>query len=274
MATKYGRLGIRTLAGTMVAAVPVAAACSQGPTYDQWAATDGAAGRINLDDVQQAFKDSESATEFERKVNEIYEGDGIVLVRAKQDEVGLTIEGWEDLSNPANYDIDDTEDDLLFTIVKNDEGHDMRGYGSNGYYRSGFGAGDFLFTYLLISAISPRGYYYSTPPGYARTTVKRQRDSYRQSNRYRSQVSRNSKYFSNAPKKYGSSQYANAGRNQSTARQTYKGRQQSTGSFKTSSTGVRSSWGARSSGGRSGFRGGRGGFRGGGGGQHIIGPRD
>ncbi len=79
MATRYGRLGLRTLAGTMVAAVPVAAACSQGPTYDQWAATDGAAGRINLDDVQAAFKKSDSATEFERKVNEIYEGDGTVL---------------------------------------------------------------------------------------------------------------------------------------------------------------------------------------------------
>ena len=55
----------------MVAAGPVMAACSSGPTYDQWAATDGAAGRINLDDVQEAFKDSKSPTDFERRANEI-----------------------------------------------------------------------------------------------------------------------------------------------------------------------------------------------------------
>ena len=270
MATRYGRLGIRTLAGTMVAAVPVAAACSQAPSYDEWAATDGAAGRINLDDVQQAFKDSESATEFERKVNEIYEGDGLVLIRSKQDELGLTLEGWEDLSKPANHEVDDAEDDLLFTIVKKDESHEMRGYGSNGYYRSGFGGGDFLFTYLLISSLSPRGYYYSTPPGYARTTMTRQRNSYRQGSRYRSQVSRNSKYFGNQ-KQFAGSRYDSASRNQSTARRSYQSGQQSTGGFKTSSTGVRSSWGSRSSGGSS-FRSTRGGFRGGGGGQRLIGP--
>ena len=117
--------------------------------------------------------------------------------------------------------------------------------------------------------MSPRGYYYSTPPGYARTTVRRQRNSYRQSARYRSQVSRNTRQF----KKFKGSAYDSAGRNQSTARRGYQSRQQTTGKFKTSGTGVRSSWGARGS--RSGgfSRGGRGGFRGGGGGQRIIGPR-
>ena len=268
MATRYGRLGIRTLAGAMVAAVPAAAACSQGPTYDQWAATDGAAGRINLDDVQQAFKDSESATEFERKVNEIYEGDGLVLIRAKQDDLGLTLEGWEDLSSPANYEIDDTEDDLLFTIVEKDDQHEMRGYGANSYYYGGFGPGSFLFTYLAISALTPGPYYYSTPPAYARGALSRNRDSYRQGARYRSQVSRNSRYFSKQ-KAFAGSRYDSASRNQSTARRSYQSRQQSTGGFKTSSTGVRSSWGARSGG--SSFRTTRGGFRGGGGGQRILG---
>lgn len=265
MVTKHSGLGIRVLVGTAVAAVPVAAACEIGPTYDQWAATDGAAGRINMDDVQDAFKSSESPTEFEKKVNEIYEGDGIILVRAKQDELGLTVEGWEDLND--NYEIDDSQDDLLFTVVKKDENHEMRGYGANGYYRSGFGSGDFLFTYLMISSLTPRGYYYSTNPSYARTTITNQRKSYRQSNRYRSQVSRNSRHF-NTQKKYKSSQYSSAARNTSTARTSYLSKQKSTGSFKTSGTGVRSSWGAGSR--STGHRGGRGGFRGGGGGQNII----
>ena len=56
--------------GGIVAAAPLLLPAVAPPTKD-WAATDGAAGRINLDDVQEAFKDSDSATEFEKRVNEI-----------------------------------------------------------------------------------------------------------------------------------------------------------------------------------------------------------
>ena len=162
MAVTLGKAGAWALAGTMVAGGPMMAACSSGPTYDQWAATDGAAGRINLDDVQQAFKSANSVTDFEQRVNQIYEGDGIVLVRAKQEPDGLLLEGWEDLD--GNYEISDAQDDLLFTILERNKQHEMRGYGANSYYNSGFGAGNFLFTYMIISSLSPRGYYYSTPP--------------------------------------------------------------------------------------------------------------
>ena len=261
MAKRLGRAGTLTLAGTMVVAGPVMAACSSGPTYDQWAATDGAAGRINLEDVQNAFKDSKSPTDFERRANEIYEGDGLLLIRSKQDGNALILEGWEDL-NKSN-EIDDTSDDLLFTITKKeDNSHEMRGYGSNGYYRRPFGGGDFLFTYMMISAMSPRGYYYSTPRTHARTTMTRQRNGYRNSPRYGTQVRRNSSYL-NRRGGFSASKYNQAGGRQSTARRTYKSGQRSTGAFKSSGTGVRSSWGtARSS--RSS------GFRGGGGGQPII----
>ena len=162
MARRPFRLGTALSLGGIVAAGPLIAACG-GPSYEDWAATDGAAGRINLDDVQQAFKDSDSATEFEKRVNEIYEGDGIVLIRAKQDGQVLTLEGWEDLNN--DNEINEANDDQLFAIVRDTNGdHQMRGYHSNGYYNSHWGPGDFLFTYLLISAVTPRfgGYYYST----------------------------------------------------------------------------------------------------------------
>ena len=81
------RIGPRTAIslGGMVMAVPLVAACGGGPSYEDWAATDGAAGSINLDDVQAAFKDSKSATDFERRVNEIYEGDGLLIIRAFSD---------------------------------------------------------------------------------------------------------------------------------------------------------------------------------------------
>ncbi|MCI0879455.1 MAG: hypothetical protein J4N78_11290, partial [Chloroflexi bacterium] len=85
MVKRRFRLGTAISLGGIVAAAPLVAACGTGPSYDEWAATDGAAGIINLDDVQAAFKSSKSATEFEQRVNEIYEGDGLILIRSKQD---------------------------------------------------------------------------------------------------------------------------------------------------------------------------------------------
>ena len=271
MNKRFAKLGTRTAAGALIAAGPVVAACSSGPSYEDWAATDGSAGRINLDEVQKAFRDSDSATDFEKRVNEIYEGDGLVLIRSRQDPDALVLEGWEDLNK--NYEIDDAGDDKLFDIVKRNEQHEMRGYGANSYYHHGFGAGNFLFTYLLISSLSPRGYYYNTAPVYARNNLSRHRDSYRSSSGYRSQVSRNSKYFTSQKTGFASSRYNSAGRSLSTARTSYRSTQQSSGAYKSSSTGVRSSWGSRSGGSsiRSSGTSRSGGFRGFGGGQHVIG---
>ena len=268
MVVKMGKIGKAALAGSMVVAGPVVAACATGPTYDEWASTDGAAGRINLDDVQAAFKVSKSATDFEKRVNRIYEGDGLVLIRAKKEGDADVIEAYEDLN--GNNKIDDTQDDLLFSIENQGENNTLRGHGANGYYSRPFGGGSFLLGYMLATTLSPRGYYYNTSPGYANTTLRSDRNGFRGTSRYRSQVSRNSRYFSTRGG-FSQSRYNSAGRNASTARQTYQSRQRSTGAFKSSGTGVRSSWGGGRLGGSRGFSGGRGGFRGGGGGQTIIG---
>ena len=246
--------------GGVVAASPLIAACGSGASYDNWAATDGAAGRINLDDVQEAFKDSKSATEFEEKVNKIYEGDGLVLIRAKQDGENLTLEGWEDLS--GNNEIDEESDDQLFSIVKdtNNE-YDMRGYNGNGYYRSHYGAGNFLFTYMLISAMSPRGYYYSTPISRG-STMRNQRSRYRQSSAYSRQAQRNSN-FNRKQQSFAGSRYQQARNNVSSNRQTYQRTQKTSGAFKKSSavSRTRSSRSSFRSSGRSGARGGGGAMR-------------
>ena len=256
---KFGRA--ITLSG-IVATAPLIAACSSGPSYDDWAATDGAAGRINLDDVQEAFKDSKGTTEFEKRVNEIYEGDGIILIRSSQDGERLVLEGWEDLNN--NNTIDDAQDDLLFSFVKdtNDE-YDLRGHGANGYYNSHFGAGNFLFTYLIISSLTgPR--YYRTSPARG-TNMRQQRNGYRQSSRYGGQVARNSRYTSKQ-QSFAGSRYQQASRNVSSNRQTYQQTQRASGGFKSSSaisrSSSRSSFASRSAGGRS---------TGGGGSQVILG---
>ena len=253
------------LAGASLIAGPAIAACDSGPTYEDWAATDGAAGRVNLDEVQKAFEDAQSPTDFEKRVNEIYEGDGIVLIRVEQDGDSMVLGGWEDLNN--SKEIEDTSDDLLFTIVRNHESeHEMRGYGANGYYHSHFGVGDFLFTYMLLSAFTPGfgGYYYYTPIN-RYDTISRDRANYRNSANYRSQVSKNSSYFSKQ-KTFAGSSYDQASRNISSNRSTYLNNQKTSGSYKSSSTGVRSSWGSSSRGsslGRSstGFSGGGGSMR-------------
>ena len=252
------------LAGASLIAGPAIAACDSGPTYEDWAATDGAAGRINLDEVQKAFKDAESPTDFEKRVNEIYEGDGIVLIRVEQDGDYMNLEGWEDLNK--SKEIEDTSDDRLFPIVRNhNREHEMRGYGANGYYHNSFGAGDFLFTYMLLSAFSPGfgGYYYHTPI-YRYDTISRDRTNYRNTPGYRSQVSSNTSYF-NKQKSFAGSSYDQASRNVSASRQTYLNNQKTSGSYKSSSTGVRSSWGSSSRGSSLGRTSSSSGFFGGGG---------
>ncbi len=235
MAWRKMRLGTALSLGGIVAASPLIAACGGGASYEDWAATDGAAGRINLDDVQEAFKNSNSATEFEKRVNEIYEGDGLVLVRAKQDGEQLTLEGWEDLNNDNT--INETDDDQLFSIVRGTNGdHQMRGYHANGYYNSHFGAGDFLFTYLLISAITPRfgGYYYSTPPSRG-PEIRNQRTSYRNSSAYGGQTQRNASYNSKQSS-FAGSRYQSSRGNVSSNRSSYQSTQRTSGSFRTSNS--------------------------------------
>ena len=276
MTARWRKLGIRASAGLAMAAGPVVAACSSGPSYEDWAETDGAAGRINLEEVQVAFKGANSVSAFETRVNQIFEGDGLILIRAEQTDTALVLEGWEDLNE--NYTINDESDERLFTITeKSDKSYEMQGYHANSYYHSTWGPGSFLFTYFALSTLAGPRYIYATDPGYARGAMSSSRKYYRSSYSYEQQVRQNSNFF-NKQKGFAGSSYDSAGRNRSAARQSYQSRAQTTGSYKKSSTGVRSSWGTvgRSgySSGRGGFSSGRGGgFFGGGGGQSILGSK-
>ncbi len=279
MSPRISRMALAMSASSLLAGAPLLVACgdsSSGPSYSQWAATDGAAGRINLDDVQQAFQESSSATEFESRVNQIYEGDGIILIRARQDGDRLTLEGWEDLDGSSS--IDEAADDQLFAIIKEDEQHRLQGYHANSYYNSHFGAGDFLFTYLLISSIGRGGYYYQTIPDRA-TTIRQDRASYRGSNSYDTQLDRNRQYTSRQ-QTFAGSRYQEAGRGVSSGRQTYQQTQKSSGAFRNSSSLTRSSSSSISR--SSSLGGGTGstisrssiGFSGGGGRVHFRNPPD
>lgn len=254
---KRKRMSMSLLLGSsLMVAGPVIAGCASGASADDWAATEGAIGRINMEEVEEAFKKSQTVEQFEKRLNEIYEGDGIVLVRAKDEDGKRVIEGYEDLNK--NNDLDPDVDDLLFTITNEGGSNSLRGNGANQHYRSSFGGGNFLFTYLIFSSLGRGGYGYYTPRSRV-PQMQTQRSSYRNSTAYAgsgggSQVQKNSAYYSK--------QRASTGL--SPARTSYIGRQKASGGFRTSNTGVRSGFGK--------FRGGGGRFgaSGGGGAQVII----
>ena len=100
-----------------------------------WMATDGATGRINLDAVKDALETSKDLSEFEKRVNEIYEGDNLVLIRVEQKETQKIISGFEDL-NQSNA-IEEAQDDKLFSITVYEEKYEVYGHGTNHYYYYG-----------------------------------------------------------------------------------------------------------------------------------------
>ena len=258
---KRKRMGMSLLVGSgMLVAGPAMAGCTTGQTADDWAATEGAIGRINMEEVEEAFKKSQTVEQFEKRLNEIYEGDGIVLVRAKDEEGKRVIEGYEDLNK--DDDIVPEQDDLLFTITNEGDSNDLRGNGANQHYRSSFGGGNFFITYLLFSSLGRGGYGYYTPRDRG-PQMRRDRTNYRNSPAYAGgrtggQVQKNSAYYN---RQKSNPAYNNAGRQLSPARTSYIGTQKSTGLFKSSNTGVRSGFGRF---------GGRGGSASGGGGAQII----
>ena len=260
------RIGVPLFLGAgMMVAGPVIAGCTADVTHAEWAATEGAIGRINLDDVQVAFQKSTSTEAFEKRVNEIYEGDGIVLFRAKEENRKRILEAFEDLNKDGQ--IDPGKDDLLFTITNDEIGSNhLQGHGANSHHSSFAGSGNFLFTYMILSSLGRGGYGYRTAPARI-PQMEKERDDYRGGPGYhgtggRGQVEKNTGYY-NKQKGYNRTSYTKSGTNLSPTRTSYIGSQKASGGFKSSSSGVRGSFA------KGGGKGGGG--RGGGGGQVIIG---
>ena len=58
---KRRKMGMSLILGSAImVAGPVMAGCSTGVSADEWAATEGAIGRINMEAVQEAFEKSKS----------------------------------------------------------------------------------------------------------------------------------------------------------------------------------------------------------------------
>lgn len=212
-----------------------------------WAESDAAAGRINMDDVQQAYRDAYGSegfdiAKFEQRVNEIFEGDNIVLIDKQQNGDKMEFTGWEDLN--ANKTLDQAEDDKLFTIsqeLKDGGNVETQGHGANGYYHSVNPFGGFL-TGLLIGNLLSGGFggRYTTPPS-RYDDIAASRASYRSGSGYSSQQARNSSYGSSLGSRFGD---AAANQRVSPARSSYQTRQINSGAIRSSGSSPRSIGGA------------------------------
>jgi len=264
-----------------VAAASLLGGC--GKSKDKWENSSGAKGRTNLDAVKAAFKKAPKHEDFENRVNEICEGEKIVLFRSDKVEGGFKITALEDLD--GNKKISDA-DDVLFTLLVANGTATLKGSGVTSYYTSSWPYNPAAHARNAGTSTYRRGHhcthyhhwygrsyfwgggYYTRAPRYDQ--MMSHRTSYRNSSAFPSQVKSNVTSEKKMASKYGSG-FRAAATKTSPSRKSYVQKSASSGSFKSgksnSGYGVRSKSGMRSS--SSSSRGsssrGFGGFRGSGG---------
>ena len=185
-----------------------------------WMATDVATGRINLDAVKDALETSKDLSEFEKRINEIYEGDNLVLIMVEEEETQKIISGFEDL-NQTNA-IEEAEDEKLFSIRVDEEKYEVYGHSTNNYYYYGSDYWDDdddnnnyvsnyaddrndkrkLFMHWLVHSqhsTSDQIMYQTSPQRAAQMRVDR--DSFRNSSAYRAQRGTNRAFFTQQKKR-------------------------------------------------------------------------
>lgn len=127
MKLRYRSFILPTLMSVALAGSP---ACQSSST-DRWVTTSNTNVPIDWDAVSKAYKEAEGPADFERRVNEIYEGDEIVSISVvDKDDKSQVVTGFFD--NNASGAIDEGE--KIFEITRN-----VTGEGSGNYQVTGYG---------------------------------------------------------------------------------------------------------------------------------------
>jgi hypothetical protein len=172
------------------AALSVGTLGCEGPSRERterWATTENTTVPIDWDKINKAYEQAEGPQDFERRVNEIYEGDEIISVAVKdEDDRSQVVTGFFDKNRSGAVD----EGEAIFTIRRvvtgEGEGHyQTQGYGPYGYYHSpmmGLVSGMLLGS-MIAGAFSPR----YVPATYVtsssrRSELRSQRGAYRAQN--------------------------------------------------------------------------------------------
>jgi hypothetical protein len=238
-----------------VAGASLVAGC--GNPMKQWAKAPGTNGFINLDAVKAAFQKNRKVEDFETRVNKIYEGDHMVLFNAALVTDGFELTAKEDLNDDKKL---DTSDDTLFTLTVKGKVASLKGSGVNAYYSSSW-----VYTppeerrderhYSSRYHHGPHFHYwywgrgwggYHTPASrYSR--MRNDRDYYRNSSAFHSQVKRNVDYETRASKQYGAGFRKSASKPSATRKSYVAKGMASTANQKSVKTSKSSSgWGVRS----------------------------
>jgi len=200
-----------------------------------WVVTEIATGRLNLDAVKDAFETSKDISEFEKRVNEIYEGDNLVLIRVEDNESQKIISGFEDL-NQSNA-IEEGTDDKLFSITLEEKKYDLYGYGYNHYYHygSGYDDDDDYYYYdnnrlykhwLRHDMESTRDQLKYQTHRKRAAQMRLERDRFRSSSAYTAQRSANKAFYSQQ-KARNPQAFSSSPKNLSSQRSTYRQKQMS-----------------------------------------------
>jgi hypothetical protein len=176
---------------TVVTIVILTGCSSEQKAYKKWMETPGTANRINLDAVQKALETAVTIQDFEKRINEIYEGPHLVLMEIKQEarfQKGISV--YEDVDD--NKILKSETDYLLFSASVTDGHYDFHGAGAHNYYHnSGHFGSSSMFLWYILGSMSSRPYY--TPMGRC-TELATYRKTYRASPKYTAQQKQNSAY--------------------------------------------------------------------------------
>lgn len=209
----------KVLAAGLTAAT-VLTSCGSGDTdaqrLEKWANSPGTKGFINLDAVKKAFSENQNVHDFQNRVNEIYEGDQLILLSHVPSDKGFRIEAYEDLN--YNNLIDSNGDDRVFILQVSEQKVTLQGSGVNQYYKKSWFYNVEKYkeeeqrtttrrhshsTYFTHWYYGGRNYRRYTTPRSEAEEIRRNRDSYRKSNEFKTQVSDNVKFENRMKKAHG-----------------------------------------------------------------------
>lgn len=217
-----------------------------------WRDSNGTKGLINLEAVKTAYKKYRKVSDFEKRINEIYEGDNLVLLKSEGVKNGFKLSAYEDLDKDKK--ISPEKDDPLFTLTVQDGRCELKGMGKNSYYkdswtynveserryyRSHYHSGGFFF-YSWYGYGSRWGGYYTPYSRYG--SLYSSRNSYRGSSAFSTQVRSNNSFMGSMSRSKGT---AFSATKTTSARQSYVKKTSGSSSFssKLNSSKRSSGWG-------------------------------
>jgi hypothetical protein len=126
---------MRTTSNLMIAALAIALlplnACDSRGT-ERWATTENTNVPLDWDKVNEAYKTADGPADFEKRVNEIYEGDEVISVSVKDlEDNSQVVTGFFDKDKSGTV----QDGEKIFTIKRN-----VTGEGTGNYQTQGYGA--------------------------------------------------------------------------------------------------------------------------------------